>query len=332
MTQAIGAAELTNALTERGLLPAGAEPPPLGHTDRPWFIGVVLGASGWLAGLFALLFVYLLFEPESTGAFALAGVIMLAAAYGLYFADRDSAFFEQLALALSIAGQLALAWAAADATDSTPATAALMAALQLVLLFVLPNYLAKTLAAFFACVAFAIAVRYAWWDRSVLDYAREEVALLPALLGWLVIWAPLIALAQLLIAREAAWMASALRGVARPALNGLIAALAIGTWASEPFASLPFGVTGTATNWLALWPLLAVATALFAASCAFRQRARALLGLAIAGALLHTLQFYYVLGTTLVLKSSFMLADGVVLLAAAWALRRRWSSAPGRES
>ena len=331
MTRVMGAVELTNALAERGLLPASAEPPPLGHADRPWFVGVVLGASGWLAGLFALLFVYLLFEPESAGGFTLAGVIMLAAAYGLYFADRDSAFFDQLALALSIAGQLALAWAAADATDSTAATAALMAALQLVLLFVLPNHLAKTLAAFFACVAFAIAVRYGWWERSVFDAPREEVALLPALLGWLVIWTPLIAAAHVLIAREAEWMASALRRVARPALSGLIGALAIGTWVSEPFASLPFFATGGQTNWLALWPIFAAATALYAASCAFRLRSRALVGLAIAGALLHTMQFYYVLGATLLLKSTFMLADGVVLLAAAWALRRRWSSAPGGE-
>jgi hypothetical protein len=329
MTRVVGAVELTNALAERGLLPAGSEPPSFAHTDRPWFISAVLGATGWLAGVFALLFVYLLFEPQSAGGFALAGVIMLVAAYGLYFADRDSAFFDQLALALSIAGQLALAWAAADATDSTAATAALLAVLQLVLLFVLPNQLAKTLAAFFACVAWAIAVRYGWWDRSAFDYAREDVALLPALLGWLVIWVPLIAAAQLLITREAEWMASALRGVARPALNGLVGALAIATWVSEPFASLPFWTTGTQTNWLALWPLLAAGTALFAAGCAFRLRGHALLGVAIAGALLHTMQFYYVLGTTLLLKSWIMLAVGAALLAAAWALQRRWSPAAG---
>ena len=329
MTRVVGAVELTNALAERGLLPAGAEPPSSGHADRPWFIGVVLGASGWLAGLFALLFVYLAFEPESPGGFALAGVIMLAAAYGLYFADRDSAFFDQLALALSIAGQLALAWAAADATDSTAATAALMTALQLVLLFVLPNYLAKTLAAFFACVAWAIAVRYGWWDRSVFDEPREDVALLPALLGWLVIWTPLIVAVYALIAREAEWMAGALRGVARPALNGLIGALAIATWVSEPFGSLPFWASGNQTNWLALWPLFAVGTALFAASCAFRLRSPALVGLSIAGALLHTMQFYYVLGTTLLQKSWIMLAVGVGLLAAAWALQRLWFSSAG---
>jgi hypothetical protein len=329
LTRALDAVELANALAERGLLPHGSPSPSPAHPDRPWFVSAVLGAAGWLAGVFALLFVYLLFEPEGAAGFALAGGILLAAAYGLYVADRESAFFDQLALALSIAGQIALAVAAADLTESTAGTAAAMAVLQLALLFVLPNRLAKTLAAFFACVAWAVAVRYGWWDRSAFDYDRVDVALLPALLGWLVIWTPLIAAAHVLIKKEAEWMAGSQRSVARPALHGLIGALAVATWASEPFASLPFWDSAARTNWLALWPLLGAGAALFAARCAFRLRGRALLGVAITGALLHTLQFYYVLGTSLLLKSWLTLAVGTALLAAAWALQRRHTSPAG---
>ena len=71
-----------------------------------------------------------------------------------------------------------------------------------------------------------------------------------------------------------------------------------------------------------LWPLLGALAALFAAYCAFLLRTRALIGLAIAGALLHISQFYYVLGATLVMKSLIMLADGGACLAAAWVVRR----------
>ena len=76
-------------------------------------------------------------------------------------------------------------------------------------------------------------------------------------------------------------------------------------------------------NWLVVWPLLAVAAALFAGLCAFRLRHRALIGVAIAGALLHLIQFYYLLGVSLVVKSYIMLALGTALLLAARAIDTR---------
>ena len=48
-----------------------------GH-DRPWYIGLLLGASGWLAGLFLLGFVALLFSPDKPPEAALAGAVLLA--------------------------------------------------------------------------------------------------------------------------------------------------------------------------------------------------------------------------------------------------------------
>jgi hypothetical protein len=325
MTAALSVEALTEALVERKLIrrkAAPAEPPD----DRPWYISAVLGAAGWLAGVFALLFVGLLFEPETAVSFAIAGIVMLAAAFGLYAAGR-SAFFDQLALALSIAGQLALTWAAAQATESAGGTAALVTLLQLVLLIAMPNRMAKVLAAFFACIAWALAVRFALWGETMLSDVSREVPLGLALVSWLVIWAPLIVACQALIAYEARWMAGRARLLARSALSGLLMALALATWASEPLGSLVFwSPPGESyVNWLVLWPLLGAATALFAAVCAYRLRNRALVGLAIAGALLHVMQFYYLLGTTLIIKSMIMLAVGIALLVAAWGLGRSGS-------
>ena len=329
MSRAPSIDDLTDALIERKLVRPDA-PPPAPFEDRPWYISAVLGASGWLAGLFVLVFVGILFEPETAAAFAVAGLVMLAAAFGLYAAAR-SAFFDQLALALSIAGQLALTWAAFQATDSATATAALVTLLQIVLWVAMPNRLAKVLAAFFACIAWALAVRFALWGEALLSDVRSEVPLGLALVSWGVIWAPLIAAAQVLIAFEAGWMAAPPRTLARPALTGLLMALATATWASEPLGTLVFWAppSGTYTNWLVLWPLLGAGTALFAAVCAYRLKNRALVGLAIAGGLLHVIQFYYLLGTTLVMKSMIMLGVGVVLLAAAWSLERRRARAAG---
>lgn len=313
---------LIDALTERDVIAADRERPQDTSSERPWYISAVLGLSGWLAGVFAMVFVALLFRPDSLLDYSLAAVVLLGAAFGLYAVDRDSAFFDQLALALSVAGQLAFVAAALELTDSDAGTAALTAVLQVGLLFAMPNRLARMLAAFFACLAWALALRLAWWDDLI--HGSGAVALAPALIGWFVIWVPIAVLAHYLLKTEPVWMAHRLRRVVRPALSGLLLSLAIGTWASEPFGSLGFGVTQGEwqTNWLALWPLLGAAAALFAAWCAFRIRSRGLLGVAILGAFLHVAQFYYVLGARLLTKSAIMLAVGVALLLAAAQVRR----------
>jgi uncharacterized protein DUF4401 len=319
------ATELADALVRRGLMPPSIDAPASSADDaRPWFVSAVLGVAGWLAALFTLAFVWEVFGLSSPSGFATAGAVMLTASLGLYYADRGSAFFAQLALALWIAGQLGIAWWAGDSTRSVAEAAAIMTVLDLALLCVTPNRMARTLASFFACIGWALAIRFAWWDSSPFELYNQPVALGPALAGWLVIWAPLAAMTEILIRAEPGWLAVGARRIARPALGGLLAALAIGTWTSEPFASLSifFANTG-ATNWLALWPLLGTAAALFAACCAFRLRERALLGLAVVGALLHAAQFYYVLGTTLVVKSVIMLVIGGVCLGAAGFLRGR---------
>lgn len=321
MSRWISSEALTTELIRLGHLRAdsGASLPLT--NDRPWYISIVLGFSGWLAGAFVLAFVATLFKPDTAASIALSGSILLAAAFGLYAADRNSEFFDQLALALSIAGQFALTWAAADATQSAAATAALVALMQVVLLAAMPNRLAKILAAFFGCCAWALAIRFAWWGDPGFDSARRSAALAPALAGWIVVWAPICGAVHLLVASERVWMAQSLRRIARPALTGLLVALSVATWASEPLFSLPFWEPeGTAKrDWLALWPLLNAGAALFAAVYAFRLRNRALIGLAAAGALLHVAQFYYLLGASLLIKSAIMISVGATaLLAASW--------------
>jgi hypothetical protein len=325
----VRAAELERALASRGLIDADAPPLPFGAAGRPWYVSLVLGGAGWLASLFGFLFVLLLFEPQTPVGSAIAGIVMLGAGFGLYAADRDSAFFEQLALALWLAGQLGLMYAVAEATDSGTATAVFTGALSATLVVTLPNRFARTLSAFFACIAWALTVRLALWGENWFDDPQQAVGLAPALIGWLVIWVPLAVGTHVLITRETQWMATPARRLARPALTGLLLSLAVGTWTSEPFAALTFWMSPgeVPVNWLVLWPLLGVAAALFAGLGAFRLRHRAMLGAAIAGALLHLVQFYYLLGVSLVMKSYIMLAVGVLLLMAARVLRLRVPSA-----
>jgi uncharacterized membrane protein len=80
---------------------------------------------------------------------------------------------------------------------------------------------------------------------------------------------------------------------------------------------------GRGFDWLAIFPLLSIALALFAAYGAFRVRSHGLLGFAVLAALLHLARFYYLYGTTLLWKSVIMLCAGAALLLAGFALRDR---------
>jgi len=316
--------DLTSALVSRGILSQEAPPLPTGPGARPWFIGFVLGASGWFAGLCAMIVVGVFFRPDSAGEFAVAAVVLLGCAYGLYAVDRESAFFDQLALALCIAGQLALFLAVAQAADSEALTCGIVAILQVGLVIAMPNRLARVLSTLFACIAWTLALRLGWWDASLFSGSERALRLVPALLAWVLIWGPLMVLTYLLIAREVDWMASGARKIVRPVLTGLLLALTFGTFASEPFDAFDPWPTnaGTYTNWLVMWPLLAIGASMFAGYCALRLRNPALVGVAIAGSLLHVMQFYFLLGTTLLVKSWIMAALGILFFLTGQALLR----------
>ena len=152
--------DLVEALRARGVIAADAPAPPADTLHRPWFIALMLGFAGWLAGILLLAFIGMTFKLESTSAILVVGVVLCGAAWALYFADRNAVFLDQLALALSIAGQCAIAWALLDDVRSGLAIAATLLVLQLVVLLVMPNKTARTLAALFASIAWVYTIRF----------------------------------------------------------------------------------------------------------------------------------------------------------------------------
>lgn len=322
--------ELVAQLRSRGLIPEKS--PPVHDPDRPWFVALLQGVAGWLAGIFLLVFVALMFKPDSSGAIFAVGAMLLAGAWMLYYADRDAVFLDQLALAISIAGQFAVAWAIVKEGTSGLSLAATMLVLQIFVLLVMPNKVARTLAALFATIAWVFTVRFLlrpgqgeqiFFD----DYHERYSPLLGAWtlpLAWFLTWVPLLALAGWLIHHEVRWMSNGLRRYARPLLTGTLLGLSLGGIAAEPFTVFALGIEsmGMRFSWWALFPLLSVALAMFSAWGAFRVRSHALLGFAVFAALLHLSRFYYLYGTTLLWKSVIMLTAGAVLLLAGIALRK----------
>lgn len=320
-------ADLLHELQRRGLVPLsdagaiGAMGLDGGHGTaqaRPWYIALLLGVSGWLAGLFLLGFVAMLFRPDSAAGAAVAGAVLLAAAWGLFKADREGAFLTQFALALSIAGQCLVLFAMNQHPNGIGPVAASALLLQAGLALLMPNPLHRSLSTVFAMIAWALTVRFLFFSEPTFWGAQPEPtpSLAHALTGWLAAWLPIAAALWMLLRREPAWIARGWAPVLRPALTGLVVGLAFATLASQPFESFRWlGDTAQARpDWLALWPMLSALGAFAGVAAGFALRSRALMGACVAAALLHLSHFYYALGTSLLLKSVLMLAVGAGLL------------------
>jgi hypothetical protein len=330
--------DFASTLRHEGVVAADAATPPDEHGDRPWFIALLQGMAGWLAGIFLLVFLGLIFKPHERGAILLLGALLLFAAWLIYRTDREAVFFDQFALALSIAGQFAVAWGVVDDDFEGLRLAATLLVLQIGIWLVMPNKTARTLAALFATIAWVYTIRFllqpvqSGEELFGFSHGNEKVMRMGAWtvpVGWLLTWAPLLAAAGWLIHREAAWMASGLRDFARPALTGVLLGVSLGGIATEPFAFIVLGseTWGFGFSWWALFPLLSIALALFAVYGAFRIRSAGLLGFAILAALVHLSRFYYLYGTTLLWKSVIMLLAGAAFLAIGIRFQRREDSA-----
>ena len=325
--------ELIAVLRARGVIPATAASLPADASDRPWFIALLQGLAGWLAGMFLLAFLGMVFKPDTTSGILFLGVILLGSAWAMYFAGRNAVFLDQLALAISMAGQFAVTWSIVKNTEAGLPIAATLLGLQLVVFVIMPNKVARTLAALFACIAWVYTIQYLLVPGSgeEIFFGDGRRGMEPPFgawtgaIGWLIKWLPMVVAAAWLTSREGKWMASSLHAFARPALTGLLLALSAGILVADPLVRLLIGneTIGIVIGWSVLFPLISIGFALFSAWCAFRLRSLGLLGCAVLGALLQLSRFYYLFGTTLMWKSAIMLGLGALLLIAGIALRRR---------
>jgi uncharacterized membrane protein len=331
-------ADLYSALATRGLIPESQLPPAGREWDAhtsPWYVHVLVGFSAWLAGILLFAFIILeigetLFRSDSWGTLIAIGVIACAAAGALYATvGARTQFAEQFALALSIAGQCAIALGLGE-KDGERAVFWGMLVLEIVLVLAMKNRLHRFLSSLGAVSAWAMAMHDAIfgdlpWSRWYVPAPRGSRLPISILL-WLLVWAPVAFGAVWLVKAEASWMARGREKMLRPVTHGLIAALSIAPLASQP-SSFWFVLgfhsrSEVDAGWVALWPLLAALLALLALALGFALRNRPLMGLAILFGLLEVSCFYYVLGTTLLIKSIVMLFLGAGLLLGAQLSRR----------
>lgn len=334
--------ELSAALASRGLIAEDSlsiAPGPPGNIS-PWYVQVMMGACAWIAGLLLLAFMMVGLESvifrghEDWGVVLFLSICACASAAFLYARmGGNSSFGDQFALALSCAGQAGIAVSIGSMANERTALWA-MILVEVALIFAMRSRLHRILSSFAAVMAWALATHEIFFrELPGIRWGAERAAVyqtsLLLVLLWLVVWVPIAYGAYRLAAGEARWMAEGRDALLRPVTHGLVASLAIAPLVSHPatfWMALGLGVSRNLTDGAlgatALWPLLSMFLALLALALAFTLRSRSLMGLAMVFGLLEVSAFYYVLGTTLLIKSIIMLVMGGGLLASARWLAR----------
>jgi hypothetical protein len=340
--------ELSSALAAQELLPEGQSILVDSHESAapsPWYVQVMLGVCAWFAGLFLLGFTLLtfgrfLFENHERWIPLLVIGLCICLVAALIYArvGEASTFGSQFALALSCTGQIAIAAGMGGAWGPRVGIWGMLI-VEIVLTLVMQNRLHRVLTTVAAVVAWALAtheflfhdipgISIPWGATRVDSY---ELSLISVLL-WVGVWAPVAFAAYWLVKEEARWMAERREEILRPVTCGMIASLSIAPLATHPAAfwmALGLGSTRDLTDAshgvTALWPLLAIFLVVLGMALAFAIRNRALIGLAILFGLLEISAFYYVLGTTLLVKSIVMVALGAALLLGARRLEKETS-------
>ncbi|MFC3284485.1 DUF4401 domain-containing protein [Litchfieldella rifensis] len=342
---------LREKLGQVGIAVTGNDDTPV--LETPWFVRALQALSGWLAAVFLLGFIALgvAFVIESSVASAALGLAMIATAYGL-LRKTPGDFVEHLALAVSLAGQLLVAWAIGSAMDGVSAGLwwALLG-LQVVLAMVMPSLTHRTFSAFAASLALYMALA----ESGVPDIATGLV-LLVATWIWL---------------HEFRWpdRMRRMQALGYGLLLGLLAIQSVGSF-GQPLLGLWSGPDSAALTWLGPWvgeglatlALLlllwhvfhhrehgvdlakriaaygAVALLLLASlqahgliqgamvvALGFAIGNRLVMGLGVILLLLSIANYYYLLDATLLIKALTLAVIGVLLLAMRWGLRHWWA-------
>ncbi|WP_235041516.1 DUF4401 domain-containing protein [Vreelandella profundi] len=149
--------------------------------ETPWFVRVLQAFSGWLAALFLLGFIAIggVFIVESAAASLGLGLALIGAAFALLRAARSDVL-EHLALAISLAGQLLVGWAAVEYGNNAAYVWWSMLVLQSALALVMPSVTHRGFSAFAASVALYMA-----WVTAAMGMVASGIVLCALTALWL---------------------------------------------------------------------------------------------------------------------------------------------------
>jgi uncharacterized membrane protein len=330
---------VVDGLTAEGTLPQGsdAEIAALYSNEAaalttPWYIRTLLGLSAWIAAILLLIFLFgMSIINEETGALAV-GIVLCTLTIGMHRLAGNNLFLGQLALALSLTGQLLVVGGAGVLSDSVTVGALVMIMLQGLLIALYKDHLHRLLSTL-AIIA-ALAVLVFEWEADLLLHAL----IILVALGTVVLWK-----------RELELAVARLDEIARPVAYGLtFGLLALVCWQFIDDGAMSYwwlstlglmGVLAMQVIWLLrehrvtvdrklMVGLLVIAVVLtITASTApgllaalvvlligFRHTNRLLLGTAVVFLAIFLGSFYYMLSLSLLGKSLALIGSGLALL------------------
>jgi hypothetical protein len=318
------------------------EMPDSNEIKSPWYVRVMLGVSGWIAAVFLIGFLALGMEfvIDSEVAAIVVGLLMITAAYFIFSAAGND-FAQQFGMAVSFAGQGFLLFGFAGLLDWDVGMFWLMALVQLVIAIIMPNFIQRLVAAYLAVNLFSVALGYHGFIASVLAATAIAVIWLKEFTWgrWNGLMRPIgygltLALVDLegfvLFGRSMLfsvyvekepwivippWIADAAIGLLLVAVVARLFLLNGISWSSRPMllalfavailAGLSFEMPGLAVGFLVI-------------ILGFSNANRILVGIGIVALLFYLSTYYYMLQTTLLVKSEILAVTGALLLSARW--------------
>lgn len=329
---------------------------PAKNTEQsPWFIKILLAISGWLAALFLMGFIALGLSDlwrEPTMALII-GLIMIGIAYAIFRGSKNE-FAENLALAISLAGQGWVVFAFFELIESKSLPLILTGFLQILLIVLIPHYLHRIFSSFCAAVAFSIAMialnlpfvftsalllAAAWIWLHEFDYPQHLSILHP--IGYGVVLA-------LLIIKGSNWFGDELWELGNNTganftqpwmdelLSGIVALWVVSQllWRNSQALAQPRShviLIGTLLVCVASMKAEGITIGTVVLILGFANSNRILMGLGVISLLTYISAYYYLLDTTLLNKSFSLLLIGVVLLVLHWALLKFTRAQEGKE-
>jgi len=337
MTQRV---DVWESLTTAGIVNG---PPPADAGDRsPWYVRAMLGIAAWLAAVFLLAFLGIGLSGvlrNATAAIAIGAGICGVAIAALRLVPAN-VFVVQLAVAASLAGQGLIAFGLLDHGSWRNAGPWLaIAAFEVVLIALAPDYLHRVLSTLAAAVAMRMALGALGWATlypallAAVFVATQGIELRSPARGAL--WAPVatgLVLALLLLVpstlvwNELGGVRGALQLAGVPRWLGT-AALAVVFVAAITRLLIEARVAWTSLTGmsallaglvvvLVAWPIPGVIVALLVLLLAFAAGQRVLMGLAILALLAALGHYYYSMQSTLLVKAAALFAIGVLLVGA----------------
>jgi hypothetical protein len=324
----------------------------------PWYVRLMLGIAGWIGALFLFGFVGVGFAlVMKSGAVALlVGAAVCGGAAVLLRAGPANDFVSQLGLAVSLAGQVLMAYGFGDLLGFTRVTLPLVLAVQQAVLFwLVPNFIHRVWAAWTG--AFAITFAMAQLGYAALAPAAVSAAfvvvwlrefdldrrgallraggygLALATLQTCILFGPLWVL-WLDGSKAATTQGEGIRGwIGAIAAGAVLVAAALMLLRREGLAlTSPQGrVALIGAVMLALVSLKASALgpAVAVLVVGYANGNRVLAGLGLLSLIGYLSHYYYAMQVTLLEKSALLAAAGVALVVLRFALRHWWPAGRG---